>query len=83
MVDAVNTAFARGLHSRTNSFDQNANGLAGHSTHLSSLFRCPVLRDVFRRVERDNDGAFAVPAPKAPVLDGGASFRSARDLVLA
>lgn len=46
---------------------------AVHSTiPLSRLFRDPKLRAVFERAERDNGAAFAVPAPKKPVLNGGA-----------
>ena len=39
---------------------------------LSSLFRDPVLAAAFARAERDSGAAFAVPAPKPPVLTGGA-----------
>lgn len=40
---------------------------------LSDLFRNPALRAAFARAEKDNDNAFAVPAPKSPVLVGGAA----------
>lgn len=45
--------------------------MADKSVALSALFANPVLRDAFRRAERDNGAAFAIPAPKAPVLSGG------------
>ena len=38
---------------------------------LSALIRNPVVADAFRRAERGNGSAFAVPAPKSPVLVGG------------
>lgn len=40
---------------------------------LSSMFSNPALRAAFRRAEGDNGAAFAVPAPKHPVLTGGAA----------
>jgi hypothetical protein len=40
---------------------------------LSSLFRDPVLVAAFARAERDSGAAFAIPAPRAPVLSGGAA----------
>lgn len=40
---------------------------------LSSLFRDPVLAAAFARAERDSGAAFAVPAPRSPVLVGGAA----------
>lgn len=45
--------------------------MAKASITLSSLFRNPAVRDAFQRSERDNGAAFAIPAPKAPVLTGG------------
>lgn len=38
---------------------------------LSALIRNPMVADAFRRAERDNGSAFAVPVPKGPVLVGG------------
>jgi len=38
---------------------------------LSALIRNPLVADAFRRAERDGGSAFAVPAPKSPVLTGG------------
>lgn len=40
---------------------------------LSSLFNNPVVAAAFRRGERDNGAAFAVPTPKSPVLTGGSA----------
>lgn len=40
---------------------------------LSSLFTNPALKSAFERAEKDNGAAFALPAPKAPVLAGGAA----------
>lgn len=40
---------------------------------LSSLFTNPALKAAFERAERDNGAALAGPAPKAPVLAGGAA----------
>ena len=48
---------------------REANGNQGSS--LSSLFTDPVVVAAFRRAERDSGSAFAVPAPKSPVLPGG------------
>lgn len=38
---------------------------------LSSLFTNSFVAAAFRRAERDNGSAMAVPAPKGPVLVGG------------
>lgn len=38
---------------------------------LSALIQNPVVAEAFRRAERDNGSAMAVPAPKGPVLVGG------------
>ncbi|MDH2092281.1 hypothetical protein N5K21_26540 [Rhizobium pusense] len=38
---------------------------------LSALIKNPVVAEAFRRGESDNGAAFAIPAPKAPVLTGG------------
>lgn len=38
---------------------------------LSELIRNPVVAAAFRRAERDSGNAYAVPAPKGPVLVGG------------
>lgn len=43
----------------------------GHIT-LSTLFRDPAVAAAFRRAERDNGEAFAVPAPVKPLLPHGA-----------
>lgn len=39
---------------------------------LSTMFLDPALRVAFSRAERDDGFAFAVAAPRAPVLTGGA-----------
>lgn len=38
---------------------------------LSDLIRDPYVAAAFRRAERDNGNAVAVPDPKGPVLVGG------------
>ncbi len=38
---------------------------------LSSMFKNPKLRAAFERAERDNGNAYAIPAPKPPMLNGG------------
>jgi hypothetical protein len=40
---------------------------------LSSLFTDPLIRDAFRRAERDAGAAFAVPAPSPHLIPGGAA----------
>ena len=40
---------------------------------LSSLFTNPTVKAAFERVERDNGCALVIPAPKSPVLAGGAA----------
>jgi hypothetical protein len=40
---------------------------------LSTLFADPMIRDAFRRAERDHGEAFAVPAPAPRLLVGGAA----------
>lgn len=40
---------------------------------LSALFSHPAVRAAFERAERDNGCALVVPAPKQPVLVGGAA----------
>jgi hypothetical protein len=40
---------------------------------ISDLFSSKELRDIFRRAERDQGFAFAIPTPKSPELSGGAS----------
>lgn len=40
---------------------------------LSDMIRTPKVKEAFQRAERDNGAAFAVPAPIAPVLTGGAA----------
>lgn len=47
--------------------------MATKTITLSSLIRNPAVRAAFQRAERDNGAAFAIPAPKAPVLTGGAA----------
>lgn len=44
------------------------------ATPLSSMFSDPMVRAAFQRAERDNGAAFAIPAPKAPVLNGGVAM---------
>ncbi|WP_425902537.1 hypothetical protein [Agrobacterium radiobacter] len=45
--------------------------MANNRIPLSALIRNPVVADAFRRAERDNGSAMALPAPKGPVLIGG------------
>jgi hypothetical protein len=40
---------------------------------ISDLITDPMVKSAFRRAERDQGGAFAVPAPRRPVLTGGAA----------
>jgi hypothetical protein len=42
-------------------------------SRLSSLFTNPAVKAAFERAERDNGCALVVPAPKSPVLVGGAA----------
>lgn len=49
---------------------------------LSSLVRDPIVAAFFRRGERDSGGAFVVPAPREPVLSGGAAKSLQRELAL-
>jgi hypothetical protein len=42
---------------------------------IADLTRDPVLVAFFRRTERDNGNAFAIPAPRKPVLTGGEAKR--------
>lgn len=46
---------------------------ANESIRLSSLFTNPAVKAAFERAERDNGCALVVPAPKKPVLAGGAA----------
>jgi len=48
---------------------------------LSSLARDPLVAAFLRRGERDNGNAFAVPAPRKPVLSGGDAKAPALALV--
>jgi hypothetical protein len=43
------------------------------AVRLSSLFTNPAVKAAFERAERDNGCALVVPAPKTPVLAGGAA----------
>lgn len=54
-----------------------------NSTPVSEILKDPALRAIFRRAERDNGAAFAVPTPKTPRLDGGATVKPELSLVLA
>jgi hypothetical protein len=47
---------------------------------LSDLCRNPVLREAFRRAERDQGHAYAVPAPSPDLLSGGAAAEPANEL---
>jgi hypothetical protein len=47
---------------------------------LSDLCRNPVLRDAFRRAERDQEDAYAVPAPSPDLLSGGAAAEPSNEL---
>jgi hypothetical protein len=38
---------------------------------LSALFADPMIREAFRRAERDHGAAFAIPAPSPCLLPGG------------
>lgn len=40
---------------------------------ISDLIADPKVRAAFKRAERDQGFGFTVPAPKAPVLAGGAA----------
>lgn len=55
---------------RSNSTPMPAVGMGRF--RLSPLFRDPVLRRAFERLERDDGSAFAVPAPKPAPVSGGA-----------
>ena len=48
---------------------------------LSSLARDPIVAAFLRRGERDAGGAFAVPAPREPVLSGGEAKSPVLELV--
>jgi hypothetical protein len=50
------------------------------TTPLSNLIRDPMVRDAFRRAERDSGAAYAVPAPKPPKLTDGAAAKPRREL---
>lgn len=39
--------------------------------NISALIKNPIVKAAFERAERDNGAAFAIPAPKSPVLVGG------------
>ncbi|WP_170311450.1 hypothetical protein [Rhizobium oryzihabitans] len=41
--------------------------------NISALIKNPIVKAAFERAERDNGAAFAIPAPKAPVLTGGSA----------
>jgi len=43
------------------------------ATRLSALFTNPAVKAAFERAECDNGCALVVPAPKSPVLVGGAA----------
>jgi hypothetical protein len=40
---------------------------------LSTLFTDPRVREAFRRAERNNERAFAIPSVRSPELAGGAA----------
>lgn len=40
---------------------------------ISALIRDPIVAAAFRRAERDSGLSFAIPAPRRPVLAGGAA----------
>jgi hypothetical protein len=48
--------------------------MANFAIPLSALIRDPFVAAAFRRAERDNGSALVVPAPKSPVLAGGAAL---------
>lgn len=50
--------------------------MADRRIPLSALFRDPFVATAFRRAERDNGSIVAVPAPKSPVLAGGAALEA-------
>lgn len=58
---------------RSNSTPVPAVGMG--SFPLSSLFRDPAVREAFKRAERDDGAAFAVPSPCPRPLLGGALLR--------
>lgn len=41
--------------------------------NISAMIKNPVVKAAFERAERDNGAASAIPAPKSPVLVGGAA----------
>jgi len=47
--------------------------MSNQPVRLSALFINPALKAAFERAERDNGCALVVPAPKSPVLAGGAA----------
>lgn len=49
----------------------NSKSVPSLAIPLSSLFSNPFVASAFRRAERDNGSAMALPAPKGPVLVGG------------
>lgn len=51
------------------------NPACGEDRPLSTLFRDPFVRRAFERAEKDGGASFAVPAPRRPVLSGGAAVR--------
>ncbi len=56
--------------------------MADNRIPLSALARDPIVAAFFRRGERDLGDAFAVPAPREPVLTGGEAKSPARVLEL-
>jgi hypothetical protein len=46
---------------------------SSQTVRLSTLFINPAIKAAFERAERDNGCALVVPAPKKPVLVGGAA----------
>ena len=56
--------------------------MADSRISLSVLARDPIVAAFLRRGELDNGDAFAVPAPKEPVLSGGNAKTPSRELQL-
>lgn len=49
--------------------------MADHHVSLSEIARDPIVAAFLARGERDTGAAFAVPAPKSPVLNDGAAAK--------
>jgi hypothetical protein len=52
-----------------------AEATSNHTTRLSDLIGCPIVRAAFQRAERDYGQSFAIPDDPPRVLEGGAVER--------